>query len=254
MSHAFYLACIGGAVSALATVIGSAASYVRTRGGYRLTSHISLDFALGMMLSAASVSLLWPAGQAALVQGIQAIRMVIVSFAAGVAFIYLVGLLLDRVPASMSARGGSSSAWLFVIAMMFHNLPEGLASGAAMGGLDFKHGLPILGAIAIQNLPEGLATVAAFVALGLRQRTAFWGGVASGGVELLGGVLGGVLLGMIENVLPMLLAFAGGAMLFVSLREALERFSEATQPRVHTRRLRDLALGAAVMAALTFIF
>ena len=206
------------------------------------------------MLSAASVSLLWPAGQAALVQGVHAIRLVIIAFAAGVVFIYGVGVLLERIPTGMKERGGSSSAWLFVIAMMFHNLPEGLASGAAMGGLDLTHGLPILGAIAIQNLPEGLATVAAFVALGLRQRTAFWGGVASGGVEFFGGVLGGIALGVIDNVLPVLLAFAGGAMLLVSIREALERFSEATQPSVQSRRVRDLALGAATMAALTFAF
>lgn len=253
MSHAFWLATLGGLVSAMATFAGSAASYARTKSGFRLTSHISLDFALGMMLSAAGVSLLWPAGQAALVQGIQAIRMVVVAFALGVAFIYFLGNLLSRIPSKMNEGGVNPSAWLFVIAMMLHNLPEGIASGAALGGLDLTHGLPILGAIAIQNLPEGLATVAAFVALGLRQRTAFLGGIASGLVELAGGVIGGFLLGSIDNILPMLLAFAGGAMLFVSIREALERFSNVTQPRKQTRMIRDLVLGAALMAGLTFV-
>jgi zinc transporter, ZIP family len=249
----FLWASFGGLVSALATIAGSAASYLRTKDGFRLTTHMSLDFALGMMLAAASVSLLLPAGQAAFVQGFHAVALTALSFGGGVFFIYGVGKLLRHVPDSMTERGANPSAWLFVIAMMLHNLPEGLASGAALGGLDRAHGLPILGAIAIQNLPEGLATVAAFAALGFRQRIAFFGGVVSGLVELVGGILGGLLLGTIENILPIMLAFAGGAMLFVSLRETIESWERHATAQTQHKMLRDLALGAAIMAGLTFV-
>lgn len=258
MSQAFILASVGGLVSALATVIGSSASYFRTRGGYRLTAHISLDFALGMMLSAASVSLLLPAGQEAVKHGPAAIASVALAFFGGILFISVVGLWMKATPRFQpkskagSDHGAHTSAWLFVVAMMFHNFPEGLASGAALGGMDLAQGLPILGAIAIQNLPEGLATVAAFSALGLKHRTAYLGGVASGVVELIGGIVGGLLLGMVANVLPILLAFAGGAMLYVSLCEAIERFAV---PKLEPKRMmRDIAFGAAVMAVLTFMF
>lgn len=254
MSNPILWGMIGGLVSASATSIGSLASLLKTRRGLPISAHLSMDFALGMMLSASAVSLLLPAAQSSIERGNSAVWLAAMAFTLGVFFIFGVGKLLHNTPSKL-VGGAAPGAWLFVVAMMLHNLPEGLASGAALAGLDLAHGLPILGAIALQNLPEGLATVLAFVALGLHMRYAVLGGLASGLVELFGGIVGGLALSQVANILPYLLAFAGGAMLFVSTREAYERWASAAKAKLPRVRIaRDLAFGAVVMAAFTLTF
>ncbi len=229
------------------------------------------------MLAASAFSLLIPAGQEALQRGPMSLLGVAVALVVGALFISSVGKLISKsAPTSslaavdeLAARSTfenveeasrvRSRGILFVIAMMLHNFPEGLASGAALGGLSatsgmgMAHGWSLLGAIAIQNLPEGLATLLAFRALGLSQKTAFLGAFASALVELVGGVLGGVLLQMTHGILPMLLSFAGGAMLYVSIREVRERIGHRAANMARLKSFRDLALGTIAMAVMTLL-
>ena len=246
MTNAILLGTLGGLVSALATTVGALPSLFKPRKGFSLITHMSMEFALGMMLAAAAFSLIVPAGSEGLHRG--TFGIVVISIVMGAFFIGSLGTLGERFrPQSAGeAKSVSSNAWLFIVAMMLHNLPEGLASGAALAGLDWHKGLPVLGAIALQNLPEGLTTAVSFRALGASKRAAFGGALVSAFVELFGGTMGGALLTMAHNVLPYLLAFAGGAMLFVATREVRERF-EAVGAQSRLKVVREIGLGMASM-------
>ena len=84
-------------------------------------------------------------------------------------------------------------------------------------------GLSLLTAIAVQNVPEGLTTALSFVTLGLTPVIAFFGAMMTGVVELVGGIIGGYLSHQVEGILPLLMAFAGGAMMSVTIVEIVER-------------------------------
>ncbi|HVK61924.1 MAG TPA: ZIP family metal transporter [Bdellovibrionales bacterium] len=245
MASAFLYGSLGGLIAAGATTVGASIGLIRNPQTKAFTQKISLDFALGMMLSASAFSLLLPAGQAAFARGASSLFWVAVALALGAAFIFFIGRLISFSTNTVQARGV-----LFIIAMMLHNFPEGLASGAALGGLSIHglgeaHGWSILGAIAIQNFPEGFATLLAFRALGMSMKVAFLGAFASAVVELVGGSTGGLMLQLTNGILPYLLAFAGGAMLFVSVREAIARFKE------QVASARDLVIGTLAMTSMT---
>lgn len=198
----------------------------------------NMDFALGMMLAASAFSLLLPAAQGSWSRGIEVFAVTVLMALAGAFAMYALARLLD----------GGPAATLFVIAMMLHNLPEGLAGGAAFVGLDSLGSTGLISAIMIQNIPEGFATVIAFRALGLSTRNALIGGMLSGAVELIGGGLGGAFVEHTEAALPALLALAGGAMLQVTLREL------GTRLKLHPPFIyQKLFGGAAVVLILTWI-
>lgn len=243
----FWNGSLGGLMVALATVIGALPILFRSRKGLPVL-HISLDFALGMMLAAAAFEMIAPAGQTAFHMGGWPAFIIFSAVGLGALFIYSVGNVIER--SSESSRSltkelaHNPGAWMFIVAMMLHNFPEGLASGAAWAGLTWKQSVPIIGAVALQNLPEGLMTALAFHTMGARVPIAFLGAFASAVVELVGGAAGGLLLGYVNDALPYLLAFAGGAMLFVSVREASERLKQAESVfKVN----RDLVLGGIFM-------
>lgn len=219
------------------TILGALLTLLRARVP-GTNSLPNMDFALGMMLAASAFSLLLPAAQGSWAQGMEAFTLTVLMALLGATIMYAIGRLLHT----------SSPAKLFVVAMMLHNLPEGLAGGAAFVGLSKLGSGGLISAIMIQNIPEGFATVLAFRALGLSGPQAIIGGVASGLVELIGGGLGGMFVTTTQAALPSLLALAGGAMLQVTLRELTERF-HAHPPRLYSR----LMGGAGFVLVLTWI-
>ncbi len=219
------------------TILGALLTLLRSRlpGTNSLPN---MDFALGMMLAASAFSLLLPAAQGSWAQGMEAFIITVLMALLGAAIMFTMGRVLSS----------SSPAKIFVVAMMLHNLPEGLAGGAAFVGLSNLGSGSLISAIMIQNIPEGFATVLAFRALGLSGPQAMLGGVASGLVELVGGGLGGMFVTTTQAALPSLLALAGGAMLQVTLRELTERF-HAHPPRLYSR----LMSGAGFVLLLTWV-
>ena len=145
----------------------------------------------------------------------------------GVLFIKAAGKLLEHLLRHNENARENKKALLFVMAMMIHNFPEGLASGASMT-LPGAQGYSLLGAIAMQNVPEGFTTALSFLTLGVNPVMAFFGNVLTGVVELVGGILGGYMSERIDGVLPLLMAFAGGAMMSVVLTEVAEKLKEGS--------------------------
>lgn len=218
---------VGGIVSLLSTTIGASFVFLGKNKRFNPMSVLTLDFAIGMMLAASALSLISPAYSSLPQQSSQEYLWVTGSLFLGIFFITALGKIIEI------SSGQSSRAAVFIIAMMLHNLPEGLAAGAGNNS--------VLGAIALQNIPEGLTTVLAFSALGMSLPVAFAGAVASGVVEMIGGFSGAWATSQTEASLPFILAFAGGAMMAATLRELYERCQEKGW-QILTRK--DFALGA----------
>lgn len=221
------LGLIGGGVSGLATTIGAVPILMNNSKIGKFLNKVNMDFVIGLMLSAAAFSLIWPAYQKVFTASAideRKWQFLIISAAllGGIAFIKSAGSLIEYVMRNNENVRKNKKALLFVIAMMVHNFPEGLASGATMT-LPGVEGYSLLGAISLQNVPEGFTTALSFITLGVTPWMAFLGTVVTGLVELGGGLIGGYMSQQINGVLPILMAFAGGAMMSVVLGELAEK-------------------------------
>jgi len=105
--------------------------------------------------------------------------------------------------------------WLFIIAITIHNFPEGLAVGVGFGAGDVGAGTSLAIGIGLQNMPEGLAVALPLLALGYSRWKAIGIATMTGLVEPIGGILGVGAVTVFSPILPLGLAFAAGAMLFV---------------------------------------
>jgi ZIP family zinc transporter len=105
--------------------------------------------------------------------------------------------------------------WLFIAAVTLHNLPEGGAVGVSFGAGDWHNGVALATAVALQNIPEGLAVALPLVALGYRREQAVLIATLTGLIEPIGGVLGVIMAKAFLPLMPIGMAFAAGAMLFV---------------------------------------
>lgn len=249
--NSLLLGTLGGLISCLSTVAGALPSFYQKQGTKNPWKFITLDFTLGMMLAAAAFSLILPAYQSVSWETFGSMAGVSLALIVGVFFIKIVGGRIARMqnPAAENSHL-ATRAWLFVTAMMIHNFPEGLASGASLNVENLRAGLTILGSISLQNLPEGLMTALAFQSLGMSSRKAFLGAVLTGLMEFFGGFIGGLVTTFTMQALPFMLAFAGGAMLYVSAQELW------AQTQGHPEKVfgnRSFALGFLLMASMSLL-
>lgn len=220
-------ALYGGLSAAGATAAGALPVLVM-RGMPQKIEDTMLGFAAGMMLAASAFSLILPGLEAAkgLVGGDLAAAGVVV---AGMALGVLLMLGLEQfTPHEHEILGPMgpgyerfSRVWLFVFAIVLHNLPEGMAIGVGFSNSDMAVGVPLTTAIAIQDFPEGLAVALAMRAAGFSVGTAAAAGIGSGLVEPVGALLGVGLAGGFAIAYPIGLGLAAGAMLFVVSHEVI---------------------------------
>ena len=213
-----------------------------------------LGLAAGMMLAAASFSLILPGLEAgiALTGGrFSGAFLVVCGMAVGV----LLMLGLDAfTPHEHDSSGRCGPApercsrmWLFVMAMAIHNLPEGMAVGVSFGQADFSVGIPMATAIALQDIPEGLAVALALRAIGLSPIRAIGVAGASGALEPLGALLGVTLASGMAFAYPLGMGLAAGAMIFVVSHEVIP---ETHRNGHQTAATMGLMSGFAVMMVL----
>lgn len=184
-----------------------------------------LGIAAGVMIAASFWSLLSPSIEMANVLKINIILSVAGGFLSG-------GLLLfigDKVMNKMQNKSSNLKRTLMlIVSITLHNIPEGLAVGVAFGstlyGLD---GATLMSAwtlaigIGIQNFPEGTAVSIPLRREGFSRNKSFIYGMLSGIVEPISGVLGALLVLKVRIILPFLLAFAAGAMIYVVIQELI---------------------------------
>ncbi|RYU62997.1 ZIP family metal transporter [Methylolobus aquaticus] len=205
-------------LAGLATGLGALPALFFRQVSQRLL-YIMLGFAAGVMLAATAFSLLvpgieygnqiWPGKGIFIVSG---------GLLTGAGFLELADrflpyerFLADRGDLITSLR----KVWLFIAAITLHNFPEGMAVGVSFGGGDWHNGLVIAIAIGLQNIVEGLAVALPLVGLGYPRGQAVFIATLTGLVEPLGGLLGVAAVSFFFPLLPIGMAFAAGAMLFV---------------------------------------
>lgn len=226
-SHFSHYALLGGSAGFLATALGAAPALF-LRGIRQSTEDVMLGFAAGMMLAAACFSLILPgldAGETISGSRAAGAALVVTGMAFGVALM----LGIDRFTPHEHPQTGPCGpghercdrAWLFVLAIAIHNLPEGMAVGVSFAQGDMSVGLPLATAIALQDLPEGLAVALTLRAVGMSSRLAVGVAAASGLLEPVGAMLGVSLAGGWMFAYPIGLGLAAGAMLFVVSHEVI---------------------------------
>lgn len=185
---------------------------------------LSLGLAAGVMIAAALLGLV---PDALALAGAGRAHLVWIGFAAGLGGIALIDRLLPHQhPGAEGADHGHGlrigAAQLIALALILHNIPEGMAVGvAASAGEASPSGPAMLIAMALHNVLEGLLIAVPLRLAGMRPLGACAVGQFAGGVEVLAGVLAAHWLPQDSSAIPFSLAAAAGAMVFIAFEELL---------------------------------
>ncbi|MEG0792934.1 MAG: ZIP family metal transporter [Lachnospiraceae bacterium] len=204
-----------------------------------------LGFASGVMVAASVWSLLIPAIDMSDGFGKFSFVPAVVGFAAGIAFLLLMDQIVPHLHLQSNQAEGPKSklkkTTMLVLAVTLHNIPEGMAVGVVFAGLlNGDSNITMAGAyalavgIAIQNFPEGAIISLPLKTEGMGKKKAFLYGTASGVVEPVAAVLTVLLMQIVVPILPYLLAFAAGAMIYVVVEELIPEASEGEHSNIGT--------------------
>ncbi len=205
-----------GSIPAILTTLGSIPIFFGLKLEEKITD-AGMGFAAGVMTVASFTSLLIPSIE------IGGIIISIIGFVLGVVIVKLLDLLIPHMHITKGYEGGIhpvklKRAWLIALAMIIHNIPEGMAVGAA-ATYSLVDGLVLAVAIGLQDVPEGLAVALPIAAATGNRRRAFAIGSFSGIIETFAAIIPPLLVGLIPVMLPLMLALAAGAMIYVVVHE-----------------------------------
>ena len=223
-------AALGTGFTFLMTTLGSAVVFFFSGEPRPKFQKAILGFAAGVMTAASVWSLLLPAiDQALAEEKLPGWLPAAAGMLLGVVFLAALDSLLPRL--RRVPREDWRQNTLLMTAITLHNVPEGMAVGLAFALAAEGEGLAGAAALAmgigIQNFPEGAAISLPLRQEGFSRRRAFWGGTLSGSVEPVFGVLVVLAAGAVHPLMPWLLSFAAGAMLYVVVEELV--------PQAHSR-------------------
>ncbi len=215
-------ALAGTGFAAMMTALGASMVFVLGKGCSPFFHRLLLGFAGGVMISASVFSLLNPAMAQAEEMGIVPWIPAVGGSALGIAFLMVMDWLMPRL------RAKEDKNFLLVIAVVLHNIPEGMAVGiscavAAVSGdpAMITAAMALALGVGIQNFPEGAAISLPLYQQGMSRRRAFAMGAMSGMMEPVFGVATVLAVGTVAPLLPWLLSFAAGAMLYVVVEELI---------------------------------
>ena len=228
----------------LGTCIGSAMVFFMKGAMNRTLQRSLTGFAAGVMVAASVWSLIIPAMEQSEHMGKLAFFPAFVGVWAGFGFLLLLDKLIPHMHLDESPEGipcGLGKSTMMVLAVALHNLPEGMAVGVVAAGwltgsesISFAAALALSLGIALQNLPEGAIISMPLNSNGMKRSRAFGYGVASGIIEPIGAALTIALAPFVVPILPYLLAFAAGAMLYVVVEELIPEMSEGSHSNIGT--------------------
>lgn len=203
-------------------------------------------FAAGVMVAASVWSLLIPALEQAADEGMGRLSFVpaVVGFCLGMVFLLLLDMATPHMHIDETVEGPRTNlgkSTMMFLAVTIHNIPEGMAVGVLYAGMmqgnsriSSSAALALAIGIAVQNFPEGAIISMPLHSKGLSKSKSMWLGMASGVVEPVAGIVTILLSAMLVPVLPYLLGFAAGAMIYVVIEELVPEMSEGTHSNAST--------------------
>lgn len=236
---------IGALIPLLGTTLGSGLVFLLKNEMKPFVQKVLLGFASGVMIAASVWSLLIPALEMAADQGTIPWVPAAIGFLLGIGFL----LLLDRIiphlhmdtnkPEGLKSKFGKST--MLILAVTLHNIPEGMAVGVVFAGVASGNAsVSLAGAfvlsigIAIQNLPEGAVISMPLLSEGMSKRKAFSYGMLSGIAEPIGAAITIFLTSLIVPILPYILSFAAGAMIYVVVEELIPEAQSGEHSNIGT--------------------
>ena len=235
---------IGILIPFIGTTLGAACVFFMKDAIKPTIQKLLLGFASGVMVAASVWSLLIPAMEMSEDMGKLAFIPAAVGLLAGMGFLLLMDKIIPHLHLDHDEPEGVKSSLskttMLVLAVTLHNIPEGMAVGVVFAGMMAGEGsITAAGAfalaigIAIQNFPEGAIISMPLKSEGKKKGTAFLLGMLSGIVEPIG-VVTILLATYIVPVLPYLLSFAAGAMLYVVVEELIPESAEGEHSNIGT--------------------
>ena len=201
-------------------------------------------FAAGVMVAASFWSLLQPALDSAEEMGKLSFIPAAVGFIIGIGFLLLLDVITPHMHMDKQVEGpqsGLKRTTKLILAVTLHNIPEGMAVGVVYAGwlsgksdISAAAALALTLGIAIQNFPEGAIVSMPLRAEGMSKGKTFWYGVLSGIVEPIAAALTIVAASAVVPILPYLLSFAAGAMMYVVVEELIPEMSEGKHSNIGT--------------------
>ncbi len=223
---------LGVLIPLVGTTLGAATVFVLPNGMGARTERFLFGFASGVMIAASVWSLLIPAIEMAEQTSAPAWVPATVGFLLGVLFLLLLDHLIPHLHIGASTPEGRPGSLggrtMLFLAVTLHNLPEGMAVGVVLAGLlrgnpsiTVSGALALCVGIAVQNIPEGAVISAPLRGSGSTRTRSFLSGLLSGVVEPLGACLVILATSLLTPILPYILAFAAGAMIYVVVEELI---------------------------------
>lgn len=215
-------------------------------------------FAAGVMIAASVWSLIIPAIDQSEWMGKLSFIPAFIGFWLGVLFLLFLDHAIPHIHAATNEAEGPkvklSRNTMLILAVTLHNIPEGMAVGAVYSGflsgnstISAMSAMALAIGIAIQNFPEGAIVTMPLLKEGYSKFKAFMFGIVSGIAEILGAVVTIMLTNVIVPVMPYMLSFAAGAMVYVVVEELVPEACEGEHSNIGTIAF---ALGFSIMMVL----
>ncbi len=241
----------------IGTTIGASFVFFMKKNINKKFEQILIGFASGVMIAASVWSLIIPAIEMAEERGSIAWYPPAIGFCIGVLTLMLLDKLihhLEKNGQKVEIKNKLKKNTMLVLAVTLHNIPEGMAVGVVFAGLiSGASGITLASAfalatgIAIQNFPEGAIISMPLKSGGMSKKKSFSYGVLSGIVEPIGAGLTILLTSLVVPILPYILAFAAGAMIYVVV---VELIPESSQNKYAEFATVGVALGFTIMMIL----
>lgn len=231
-THYVLLAFLATFLTYVLTMVGALSVFLFKKVNEKLMSFM-FGFGAGVMIAASFFSLILPALNQVEQNNSEYNWVVIVlGFLSGGLFILLIDLFMPHLHINSNKSEGiktkCSKKILLVLSITLHNIPEGMAIGVAFAsaylnipGSTYISAFMLALGIGLQNIPEGMAISLPLRTEGMSRKKSFFYGQASGIVEPISGVIGAVLVSFIRELLPFVLCFASGAMIYVVAEELI---------------------------------
>lgn len=226
------IVAIGLLIPFVGTVLGSSMVYLLKDKINPKVQKLLFGFASGVMIAASVWSLLIPSMEMSVEQGGNGWLPAGLGFLLGVAFLLVLDKVVPHEHALDSKHEGpqskASKRTMLTLAVTIHNIPEGMAVGVVLAGalagqttITTMGTLALAIGIALQNFPEGAIISLPLKTAGNSKHKAFLSGVLSGVVEPIAGLVTVLLASFITPILPYVLSFAAGAMIYVVVEELI---------------------------------